>query len=187
MPTDEQGQEPISKEQRLSALENEISQAEQSLESNFAKYASENIDERMEELFFENKEEFIKQILAMQNEFLKQTYNPLVEQKNALQGEITQEKAFNEIEQAKNEFLQRHPDADMDALIALYNEELGSKYRAELDKLPPNEFFETLYQIMQQRNGGSINNDRLPKSVNANNGDVDDTSVDYDDMPMNRL
>ncbi|WP_163556627.1 hypothetical protein [Helicobacter suis] len=40
------------KTKELETLKNEISQAEASLEADFAKYAAENMDEKLEQLFF---------------------------------------------------------------------------------------------------------------------------------------
>ncbi|TQR31796.1 Coiled-coil domain-containing protein [Campylobacter sp. MIT 99-7217] len=176
----------LSKEEQLQTLENEISQAEQSLESDFAKFASSQIDEKMEELFFENKEEFIKAILSMQNNFLQENYNALLQKRDNLKGQIAQEKQFADIEKAQQEFLAKHPDANMEELLALYYEELGTRYKKELDNLPPNEFFEALYQIQKQRSGGK-EEENLPKDLNASSGDVSEAKFDYDDMPMNRI
>lgn len=61
-------------ENELNALNAELEQARASLEGDFAKYAAENTSAELEELFFENKEEFFKAILEMQNTFLSKGY-----------------------------------------------------------------------------------------------------------------
>lgn len=190
MPENEAQQEPRSKEEQLAVLENEISQAEQSLEANFAKFAADSIDEKLEELFFENKEEFIKTILGMQNAFLKENYDKLIAKRDALKGEIAQDEAFSQIEAAQNAFIQKHPDADMNALMQLYNEELGPRYKKELDKLAPEQFFETLYQIYQQKGaieGKQASGDNPPKHLNANASDAEQSGYNDEENPMTRL
>ncbi|ENQ3534191.1 hypothetical protein ACEOZC_001603, partial [Campylobacter upsaliensis] len=75
---DEAAQSPLNDDEaRLAVLENEISQAEASLEGDFASFAAAKLenDEALSELFFEDKESFIKSILSLQNEFLKDLQN----------------------------------------------------------------------------------------------------------------
>ncbi|MDL0101900.1 Coiled-coil domain-containing protein [Campylobacter felis] len=175
-------------EQELSALENEISQAEASLEQDFAKYVAEKLanDETLEELFFEDKEDFVLQILQMQNDFLNEGLRAKIQRANSLKSDIEGKKQMQGIEAAQKEFLQTHPDANMDALMEFYEEELGTKYKKELDKLEPKDFFTTLYEIYQMRNkkGGE---EHLPRELEANEADASLSSVGSDDMPMNRL
>ena len=77
----------------LKALDEEIAQASESLESDFAKFAASKMDEKMEELFFENKEDFFKQILLWQNEFLE-AYRNKLERRQGLQNNIATKRRF---------------------------------------------------------------------------------------------
>lgn len=177
-----------SAEQELSALESEISQAEASLEQDFAKYAAQNLSEESEELFFEDKEAFILQILQMQNDFLNEGLRAKMQKAEHLKGEINSKKQMQGIEAAQNEFLQENPEADINALMDFYEEELGSKYKKELDKLEPKDFFNTLYEIYKMRNHkGGESEEHLPRELNANEADASLSGVSSDEMPMNRL
>ncbi|MBS4276044.1 Coiled-coil domain-containing protein [Campylobacter vulpis] len=174
-------------EEELSALENEISQAEASLEQDFAKYAAQNLDEESEELFFEDKEAFIMKILQMQNDFLNEGLRAKMQRADTLKSDIEGKKQMQGIEAAQKEFLEAHPDADMAALMEFYEEELGAKYKKELDKLEPKDFFTTLYEIYQMRNKKGDEEEHLPRELEANEADASVSSVGSEDMPMNRL
>ncbi|MBS4407342.1 Coiled-coil domain-containing protein [Campylobacter vulpis] len=176
-------------EEELSALENEISQAEASLEQDFASFAAEKLasDETLEELFFEDKEGFILQILQMQNDFLNEGLRAKMQRADTLKSDIEGKKQMQGIEAAQKEFLEAHPDADMAALMEFYEEELGAKYKKELDKLEPKDFFTTLYEIYQMRNKKGDEEEHLPRELEANEADASVSSVGSEDMPMNRL
>ncbi|WP_163499793.1 Coiled-coil domain-containing protein [Helicobacter suis] len=148
------------KTKELETLKNEISQAEASLESDFAKYAAENMDEKLEQLFFDNKEQFVQELLTMQNQFLKDKLGDKAKRVSELHEEISTEQGKQELENIKEQFKSAHPDVDLEALISFYNEDLPPKYRAQLDNLEGLDFFEQLYQLYQSfnaQNGGAEN------------------------------
>ncbi|MFQ6341361.1 Coiled-coil domain-containing protein [Campylobacter sp. VTCC 70190] len=179
--------ENSSDESKLAALEEELKQAEASLENDFAEYASQAMSEELEELFFEDKKAFIEAILKMQNEFLQTNYNPKLEEAAKLRKGIANKNALASIDSAKEEFLKNNPEADINALMEFYDQELGIKYKKELDKLEPLEFFSVLYEIYKQRNHLATQNDALPRNPNAQNIDADNASFSNDDLPMNRM
>lgn len=180
-------------ESELAALEQEIKQSEASLENDFATFASENLSEADEELFFNDKAGFIKKILALQNEFLQSRYQSKVNRAGELKDSIKTKKAQASIEEAEKAFLAKYPDADINAMIAFYEEELGPRYKKELDKLPPEQFFEVLYQIYTQRIAGQKSEpeeespEQLPKNIKGNNADVEQSNFNDEELPMNRL
>ncbi|WP_163532239.1 Coiled-coil domain-containing protein [Helicobacter suis] len=143
------------KTKELETLKNEISQAEASLESDFAKYAAENMDEKLEQLFFDNKEQFVQELLTMQNQFLKDKLGDKAQRVSELHEEISTEQGKQELENIKEQFKQAHPDVDLEALISFYNEDLPPKYRAQLDSLEGLDFFEQLYQLYQSFSSGA--------------------------------
>ncbi|WP_104753141.1 Coiled-coil domain-containing protein [Helicobacter salomonis] len=147
-------------ETQLEVLKREIEQAEASLESDFAKHAAQNVDSQLEELFFGDKEAFFKKILEMQNSFLKEKLGNKVEQANQLQQSISAKKGQQEVEQAQKAFLEKHPEADMNALTTFYNEDLPPKYKKELEQLEGVEFFEALYQLYQAFKGENKGEDK---------------------------
>ncbi|WP_104640053.1 Coiled-coil domain-containing protein [Helicobacter bizzozeronii] len=150
-------------EVELETLKREIKQAEDSLESDFAKYAAEHIDADLEALFFDDKPGFIKKLLEMQNQFLQEQLGSKVERAKQLQGEITQKKGLEQLEQDKAQFLQAHPDANMDELINFYNEELPPKYQKQLENLQGVEFFNALYELFKAYKGEAKEPQEQPK------------------------
>lgn len=168
-------QEPTieQQEQELAALQNELAQSEASLEADFAKWCSQNLTAEDEELFFENKEAFVQNILQKQNAFIQEQLAGKMQRAKALQTEIGERKTFAEIENAQNAFLQKHPDADMNALKDFYLQDLPPRYRAELEKLNGADFFEALLQAYQAYNGGEQVEQELPQRVSGNGSVAD--------------
>lgn len=157
-------------EARLLALESEISQAEASLESDFSKFAAARLEkEDLEELFFEDKEAFVKQILAMQNEFLKDLQGK-VSEANELRGQIGQKKALGDIEKAAAEFDNKGFGVDSETLLDFFQNDLPPREKVELENLKPAQFFEALAKKYQAKKGGVDNT--LPQRLNASSADA---------------
>ncbi|MBS4235997.1 hypothetical protein CVU5213_07390 [Campylobacter vulpis] len=171
---DEATQSPLNDDEaRLAVLENEISQAEASLEQDFAKYAVEKIasDESLEELYFEDKEEFIKQILHLQNEFLKSLQNK-VDEANELRGQIGQKKAFDNIQAAADAFDTRNLGVSSDELLDFFQKDLSPRAKANLESLEPSAFFEELYKLYEGENK-TEESEELPQRLNASSASVE--------------
>lgn len=159
-------------EAKLRALEEEINQASQSLESDFAKFAAGKVDEKMEELFFENKEEFFKNVLVWQNDFLQEIREKQGQAENLRQG-IGLKKNFSQIEKAQQEFQKNHPDINIDELMEFYQNDLSPRVKKELDKLEPNAFFEALFAEYQKANGDTQPQKKaLPQRLEGANADL---------------
>ena len=135
------------------ALASELKQCEESIENNFAKSCAESLSAD-DELFFADKEAFIKLILQKQNEFLNSELTPKIKRLNELDNQIMQKKTFADIEQAQEAFLQENPEANIDELMSFYNEDLSPRYKKELDNLNPSDFFNALYELFKQSLGG---------------------------------
>ncbi len=140
--------------QERDTLESELKQCEESIENNFAKSCAESLSADDDELFFADKEAFIKLILQKQNEFLNSELTPKIKRLNELDNQIMQKKTFADIEQAQEAFLQQNPEANIDELMSFYNEDLSPRYKKELDKLNPSDFFTALYELFKQSLGG---------------------------------
>ncbi|TSA81487.1 Coiled-coil domain-containing protein [Helicobacter mehlei] len=140
-------------EVELRTLQAEIKQAEQSLESDFANYAAQNTTPELESLFFDDKAGFVKKLLQMQNQFLQEKLGSKVQRAQELQGEITQKRNMQDLEAAKQAFLQQHPDANMDEIMAFYHEDLPPKYQRQLESLQGVEFFNALYELYKAYKG----------------------------------
>ncbi|WP_104761751.1 Coiled-coil domain-containing protein [Helicobacter cetorum] len=162
------------KEQELKALQNELAQAQDSLENNFAKHMAEITDEKLEDLFFSNKEEFYKAVLIEQNNFIEETIGKTYDKAVALNDEIHSTKSKLELENAQKAFLEKNPDANMQEIIAFYNDELPPKYKRELDSLEDAlGFFESLYSLYKTFKGEKEEEkaeveEELPKQVVGN-------------------
>ncbi|WP_270971889.1 hypothetical protein [Campylobacter upsaliensis] len=170
---DEAAQSPLNDDEaRLAVLENEISQAEASLEQDFASFAAEKLasDESLEELYFEDKEEFIKQILHLQNEFLKSLQNK-VDEANELRGQIGQKKAFDNIQAAADAFDARNLGVSSDELLDFFQKDLSPRAKANLESLEPSAFFEELYKLYQGET--QEQSEELPQRLNASSASVE--------------
>lgn len=155
------------------ALEAELKQSEASIESDFAKACAESLNSDDEELFFNDKEAFIKLVLQKQNDFLNSQIAPKLNRINELDSQIAQKKSFAEIESAQNDFLQSHPDADINELIGFYEEDLPPRYKKELDNLSASEFFRTLYELYKRAQGSEqeqeeVQSEELPQRLEGN-------------------
>ncbi|WP_120904584.1 Coiled-coil domain-containing protein [Helicobacter pylori] len=165
------------KEIELETLKREIAQAEESLENDFAKHMAEKTDEKLEDLFFNNKVDFYRSVLVEQNNYLNEHVSKKINKAVALNEEIETSKKSQEIEKAKAEFLEKHKDENIDfnELADFYNEELPQKYRREIDKLDGVQFFQAIYDMLKAARGEreGIANAReeernLPKEVKGN-------------------
>lgn len=158
-------------EVELETLQREIKQAEDSLESDFANYASENITPELEGLFFDDKPAFIKKLLEMQNQFLQEKLGGKVQRAQELQGQITEKKNMQDLEQAKAAFKEQHPDVDIEDMIEFYHEDLPPKYQKQLESLQGVEFFNALYQLYSAYKGEQSapkEESPLPKRLEGN-------------------
>ncbi|WP_163565142.1 Coiled-coil domain-containing protein [Helicobacter suis] len=179
------------KTKELETLKNEISQAEASLESDFAKYAAENMDEKLEQLFFDNKEQFVQELLTMQNQFLKDKLGDKAKRVSELHEEISTEQTKQELENIKEQFKQEHPDVNMQDLISFYNEDLPPKYRNQLDSLEGLDFFNQLYALYQAFTGEQTESGQteqqaeLPQRLNGNASASPDSAPK--ELVMNRF
>ena len=158
----------MQEEQELEALENEVSQAQSSLESDCAKAIAQKITPELEELFFEDKEAFLKQIFIFQNEFLEQNIAPKLQKAKDLEGKIAQKRDFETIESAKAQFLQNNPECDFEELMKFYTT-LSEQEQASLGTLPPLEFFTKLYEIFKQKQEAPKEQD-IPKQLDGVEG-----------------
>ncbi|WP_104742088.1 Coiled-coil domain-containing protein [Helicobacter ailurogastricus] len=135
------------KESQLQALQEEIAQAEKSIEEDFAKWCDENLDQDTEALFFDDRKAFFRKILELQNQFLQDKLGGKVQQAQELSKDIDNTRTQEENQQAQQAFLSGHPDANIQAMLEFYEQELPPKYRQQLDTLQGQEFYETLYKL----------------------------------------
>lgn len=172
-----------SNEEQFDAIMNELDQAQASLEGDVAKALAQQTDADLEELFFEDKEAFYKEVFKMQNEYLEANINPKIAQAKELQGKMQQEQDFQAIDRAKEQFAQAHPDVDIEALMQFYTT-LDEQTQAELGSLPPLEFFEALLQLFQGQEQGQAGGEHLPTQIQGVEGNA---SLGDESLPMDRF
>lgn len=171
-------------EQELAMLQKELSDSINSAEANFAKFMADNTSPELEELFFNDKVAFYAKVLQMQNEFVAQL-DPKFARAQELGGTIEKKKSFAQVNNAEREFLSKHPDADINALMDFYVNELRPREQAELNNLPPAEFFERLYE-MYKAQGAPQNAKALPTQLNGVNVEAGQAQS-YDELPTERI
>ncbi len=177
--------EPQNKEQTLQAMQNELNQAMQSLESDFAKKCvslCEN-DPELEELFFSDKEQFFLKILEYQNQVFKEEIVPKQEKVANLQGEIEFDNKMQELDSAKKQWDSQNPPVSADELLAFFTT-LPPEVQKELEALPSESVFPTLLEIMQSQKPQEQNQD-LPQQVNGSPANVS-SQEPQSDLPTQR-
>nr|WP_317405034.1 hypothetical protein [uncultured Helicobacter sp.] len=177
--------EPQNKEQMLEAMQNELNQAMQSLESDFAKKCvslCEN-DPQLEELFFSDKEQFFLKILEYQNQVFKEEIEPRQEKVANLQGEIEFDNKMQELDSAKAQWDSQNPPVSADELLAFFTT-LPQEVQKELEALPSESVFPTLLEIMQSQNPQEQTQD-LPQQVNGSPANVS-SNEPQSDLPTQR-
>lgn len=172
----------------LEALKNELSQAEQSLEGNAAKAIASQITPEIEDLFFEDREAFLKALFKMQNDYLEAEIKPKVERAKALEADISQKQSFADIDSARAQFLEAHPEVDFNALMEFYTS-LDASAQERLGSLEPLAFFETLLELFNAQNvqGEAKDEQAMPTQLQGVEGNSVQSGVNDGDLPMNRF
>lgn len=164
-----------SEEQELSTLQEELAQTQASIDQNFANYATEQLEDNpeLEELFFNDKKEFITAILQLQQKFLEKEIGARTKRASELQNSINTKKAGSAYSKAKNEFLKEFPDENPDGLIEFARDSIPPKKLQELSSLSPLEFLKAVKGIKD----GSEDKTPLPKELRGQAGDAMQTSA----------
>lgn len=178
-------QEPQSKEEMLQAMQGELDQAIQSLETDFAKKCvtlCEN-DPQLEELFFDDKEQFFLKILEYQNQVFKQEIVSRQEKVANLQGEIDFDNKMQELDSAKKQWDSQNPPISADELLAFFTT-LPQEVQKELEALPSESVFPALLELAQQEQGAK-ENETLPQQLNGSPANVS-SQEPQSDLPTQR-
>lgn len=186
----ESAPQELNKQEMLNNLKGEYEQNLKSFEVNFAKKAKEFTESNpeLEELFFENKEEFFKKVLELQNDFVKTELTQKQDDISNLESEISLDNQLGEVERAKEAFLSAHPEIDINELLAFYAEELTPREQKAFESLPATELFNALYEIYMQKTQGQNPeqkaNEELPKQVKGYPAEL--SAEASDDLPTQR-
>ena len=174
-------------ERELAGLQNELAQNEASLEGDFARFLSENLTADDEELFFENKEEFFKKVLDMQNVFFNDKIASKQQRAGEIETEISQKKTLASIENAQAEFLKANPNADVKAMFDYFTNDIPPRVQRELESLAPNEFFNKLYELYKTQNKTDSKEDKIPKHYDGANVDATNAQNATEESYFNRI
>lgn len=138
--------------QQLEAIHKELSDIEASIENDFAEHISEILDQDQvfEELFFSDRVTFFKKVLEEQNRYVEAILQPRMQKAQELSDSITQKNELGFLESIKQDFMQRNPDVDIQALIMFYMEDLPPRVQEEIQKAPKEQFFDIVYDIYQK-------------------------------------
>lgn len=158
-----------SEQSELDALNAELEQARANIEGNFSEYFAQNATAELDELYFEDKKAFADEFQKMQNVYFEEQIGIKQARAGELQNSIAQKQQFGVIDSAMKSFQAAHPDVNVDELFRFMSEDLSPKKVAELENLPPEQFFEELYALYQQtmsgESGGEAKKEKLPQQL----------------------
>lgn len=138
----------------LEALQKELSQSEEAIEGECAKAIASQLNEADDELYFEDKEGFIKRVFALQNAWIKENIGSKQERVQELTNSINSKNEQASIEAAANEFQSAHPEADIAVMMEFLANEVPPRIANELQsEQDPRAFFERLYELYTSANG----------------------------------
>lgn len=170
----------------LETLKTELQNLDANKKQDFAKFLAENMTPEEKEQFFENEEAFYQNLLDKQEQFLSQRFGDKVNRARELEGIIAQKNTFEVLERAENEFLKRNPNADIDSMMDFYENDIAPRERKKLDNLPPDEFFESLYQVFSAKTQ-TLKEKELPKRTKGAAMDVENADYQSEDGYFDRL
>lgn len=150
----------------LEALKAELSQSEESIEGNAAQAIAKQLTEADDELYFEDKEAFVKRIFTLQNAWIKENIAPKEARAQELIGSIESKNQMGQVEAGAQAFLANHPELTPDIIPVIMQfvaEELPPRMAKELHSISdPLEFFETAYAIYSQATGHAQGGEATP-------------------------
>lgn len=146
-PAPDTPQEP-SKQERLQALQSELTQSQQSLEQNLAGILAKECegDTDLEDLFYEDKQAFFEKVFALQNEKIKAELEPRMQEIDNLGQEIELDDKMQALDLAKEQFAQQNPNANPDELLQFFMQ-LPPEQQAQIESLPPEQVFYALQEL----------------------------------------
>lgn len=135
-------------------------------------------DPSLEDLFFENKEEFFKRILEVVGDELENNITSRRDELIAFNNEEAFQNRLGAFEQALSAFAEANPQVDTQKLLEFYTG-LPQEVQKQLDSLPPQAMVQRLFELYQQSQsqnqaqGGEPNQaqeqqqDELPQQLNG--------------------
>ena len=180
-------------ENELSALEEELAQSTSAIDNDFATFYAENMPEDVEDLFFEDRVQFLLAIENAKQDFIQEKITPLQQKRDGLAQEIEKNKTGAMIWEAQTNFRQKYPEADLDELLQFYNENLSPKQKQQLEDMGDlAKAYEKVYLIMTGQDSQDSKQNKpkkdLPKQTTGQFGNIEGLDLDLrdSDLPINR-
>lgn len=182
-------------EYELGLLKQELAQNEASLESDFAKYAVENLNEKQEMLMLDDREAFIREVLLpMQNKFYNERITSKRQREQELETSINQKRNKKSFDDSVNAFMgeSKLDNNAFNAMMDFYQNDLPPRAQKELEQLPPNEFFKKVYELWETQGKQDPKQtpqgtqEQLPQQLEGVANKATDETTGLDENPMDR-
>lgn len=182
-------------EYELGLLKQELAQNEASLESDFAKYAVENLSEQQEMLMLDDREAFIREVLLpMQNKFYNERITSKRQREQELETSINQKRNKKSFDDSVNAFMgeSKLDNNAFNAMMDFYQNDLPPRAQKELEQLPPNEFFKKVYELWETqgkqdpKQNPQGTQEQLPQQLEGVANKATDETTGLDENPMDR-
>lgn len=167
-------------ERELAALDGELDEIANAIDTQWSDHISQNISEELEELFYDDKKAFFDEIESQKEKFIEDRIRDKVEKKGALKQSLLgkhKQKAFDE-------FAKNHPDIPVEEVMDFYENELGARAKKEIDALPPIEALEKIASMMKPQEKEAPK-EELPKQVDTGTSG-NETQSDTNISPTSR-
>lgn len=182
-------------EYELGLLKQELAQNEASLESDFAKYAVDNLSEQQEMLMLDDREAFIREVLLpMQNKFYNERITSKRQREQELETSINQKRNKKSFDDSVNAFMgeSKLDNNAFNAMMDFYQNDLPPRAQKELEQLPPNEFFKKVYELWETqgkqdpKQNSQGTQEQLPQQLEGVANKATDETTGFDENPMER-
>lgn len=177
-------------EAELKSLVQELTQAQETLESDFASFVAESITPEEEELFFEDKTAFIKMVLEKQNAFYEERIRSKEKRAKELESDIANKKNLGIIEEAEKRFLAEYKisDEEFQKIMDFVTNDVPPRVQKELERLEPYDFFKESKRLYDEANGATKADKKekaqLPTRLDGTAGSAE---FGGDESPMSRI
>lgn len=173
----------------LSAIEAELEESRASIDSQFIDKFSEEIEinEDLQNLYFEDKKAFFTQYEEKKQAFLDEWVAPKIKRREELIGIIKDKEHGGKVFKIKKEFQDAHPEVSLQELDDFYTNELSKRVQEEISKMPAMQGYEKILELYKKEKGAESTAQPPKKFDSVFMSDKSKlTDVRSSDLPMNR-
>lgn len=180
-------------EANLANIQAELDQTTSAIDSDFATFYAENMPEEVEEMFFEDRANFLLEVEKAKQSYLQEKLGPLQQQHQELSAKLQDNRNNSAIWEAQYKFSKAYPDADLDEILKFYKEDLSPKQKQKLESDGDLfKMYESIYKLLKGDDEGEqkpTKSKKIPKDTSraqfgtAGNLDLD---LSDSDLPINR-